>query len=101
MGGLDMIINELQQYESIYVKWNCYNGILSMEEKRIRELEKEIRWLAKENEIFAKAYREKHLGSFEKYSGYEDETVIVVTVKSVRQWRYENGQPIMAEAVFA
>jgi transposase len=31
------------------------DGILSLEEKRIRELEKENRWLSKENEILKEA----------------------------------------------
>ena len=56
--------------------------------------------LEKENEFFAKTYREKHPESFEKYSAYGDEVVVVITVKRVRQWRYNNGQPVMAELSF-
>ena len=56
--------------------------------------------LEKDNEFFAKTYREKHPDSFEKYSAYDDEVVVMVTVKCVRQWRYNNGQPVMAELSF-
>jgi transposase len=39
---------------NIYGKFSS-NGILSLEEKRIKELEKENRWLLKENEILKEA----------------------------------------------
>ena len=55
--------------------------------------------LAADNAFFARAYKEKHPGSFEKYSAYEDEVVVCVTVERVRQWRYVDGQPVMAEGV--
>jgi len=49
------------------------------------------------NVFFAKAYKEKHPGSFAKYSSCGDEVVVMVKPKLVRQWRYENDQPVMAE----
>ena len=49
--------------------------------------------------FFAKSYKEKHPGSFEKYSAYENETVVMVKPKLVWQWRYENNQPVVAELV--
>ena len=57
--------------------------------------------LAESNKSFANAYKEKHPSSYEKYSAYEEEVVIIVTVHTVRQWRYESGQPRMAEMFFA
>ncbi len=56
--------------------------------------------LAEGNEYFAKTYKERHPGSFEHYSSLEEEIVIKVTVKRVRQWQYINGKPFLAEGLF-
>jgi len=56
--------------------------------------------MAEGNVFFARAYKEKHPGSYEQYSKLEEETVIKVTVKRVRQWRYINSQPFLAESEF-
>jgi len=53
--------------------------------------------LAEENALFIQAYKEKHPGSYERYSGLEDEIVVKVTVGLVRQWRYVNREPVLAE----
>ena len=54
--------------------------------------------LAEQNAFFAKAYQEKHPSSFKKYSTLEDEIVIHVAVRRVRQWRYLEGKPVLAES---
>jgi len=56
--------------------------------------------MADENGLFAKLMKEKHPGSFAKYSQLEDEVVIKVTITRVRQYRYMDGEPLMAEAEF-
>ena len=56
--------------------------------------------LAEQNAFFAQAYQEKHPGSFKKYSAYEDEIVVRVKVHRVRQWRYVDGKPFIAEWEF-
>ena len=56
--------------------------------------------LAVENEFFATAYKEKHPGSYERYSALEDEIVVKVTIHRVKQWRYVNGKPLLVENNF-
>lgn len=56
--------------------------------------------LAEKNKSFAKAYKEKHPDSFERYSAYEEEIVVKVSIHRVRQWRYIDGKPFLAEAEF-
>ena len=56
--------------------------------------------LTEENISFVQAYREKHPGSYERYSALEDETVVMITIQQVRQWRYIDGEPLLAEGYF-
>ena len=56
--------------------------------------------LAEENAAFVRLYMEKHPGSYERYSALQDETVVKLTVRHVRQWRYINGEPLLAELRF-
>ena len=56
--------------------------------------------LAEQNAFFAQAYQEKHPSSFERYSAYEDEIVVRVKIHLVRQWRYIDGKPLIAESEF-
>ncbi len=49
------------------------------------------------NELFKKKYKEKHPGSYDTYSAYEDEIVVEVNIHRVRQWRYVEGIPCLAE----
>lgn len=53
--------------------------------------------LVKENSFFAQKYKEKHPGSFERYSSYEDEIVVKVDMRRVKQWRYIDSEPFLAE----
>lgn len=56
--------------------------------------------LAEENAFFARAYQKKHPVSFEKYTSLEDEVLLQVKVSRVRQWRYIQDEPCIAETVF-
>ncbi|MDR3050517.1 MAG: pyridoxamine 5'-phosphate oxidase family protein [Oscillospiraceae bacterium] len=53
--------------------------------------------LAESNRWFAEQYRQKHPGSFSAYTALEDEIVVKVSVHLVRQWRYIEGKPHLAE----
>ena len=56
--------------------------------------------LAEGNELFARLIKAKHPDAYAHWSALEDEVVIKVTVGRVRQWRYVEGQPVLAEAEF-
>jgi succinate dehydrogenase/fumarate reductase flavoprotein subunit len=49
------------------------------------------------NEAFVKTLQAKHPGAYERWSALPDEVVVKVTVKSARQWRYVDGEPVLAE----
>lgn len=54
--------------------------------------------LSEQNAFFAQAYQQKHPGSFRMYSSLDDEIVMHVTIHRIRQWRYINGKPVLAES---
>jgi hypothetical protein len=56
--------------------------------------------LGKGNELFVRLMKEKHANSFNTYAHYEEQVVVKITVRSVRQWRYINGKPFLAEGMF-
>jgi len=56
--------------------------------------------LADENAFFAQEYRKRHPRAFERYSSTEDEIVVRITVKRVRQWRYIDGKALLADSTF-
>jgi hypothetical protein len=55
---------------------------------------------ADENKFFAEEYRRKHPGYFDTYLNYPDEVVVQVNIHRVRQWRYIEGKPFLAETEF-
>lgn len=57
--------------------------------------------LEEKNEFFARAYQEKHPESYQDYSAMQEEILVKVQIQKARQWRYEQGKPLMAKANFA
>jgi uncharacterized pyridoxamine 5'-phosphate oxidase family protein len=56
--------------------------------------------LSGENELFVRLMKAKHPAAFKTYSSIKDECVVKVTVRGVRQWRYIDGKPFLAEGKF-
>jgi len=56
--------------------------------------------LSAENALFKRLIKEKHPDTFKRWSALEDEVVVKVTVRSVRQWKYVDGKPFIAEGEF-
>lgn len=50
------------------------------------------------NDDFLGLYRQRHPGSLARYSALPDEVVVRVGIQRVRQWRYVNQEPMLAEA---
>jgi succinate dehydrogenase/fumarate reductase flavoprotein subunit len=53
--------------------------------------------LAPENAGFAALLKEKHPDAFARWSPLEEEVVVRVAITNVRQWRYVDGEPALAE----
>lgn len=52
------------------------------------------------DELFVRLMKEKHPETFKNYASYVKECIVKVTVRSVRQWRYIDGKPFLAEGKF-
>jgi len=50
-----------------------------------------------ENSFFVRMYKEKHPELYERYTAFSDEIVVKVVIHNVRQWRYVDGEPALAE----
>lgn len=56
--------------------------------------------LAEENQFFIEKLKIKHLNAFERWSACDDEVVIKVEPRKIRQWQYIDGKPFLAEISF-
>ena len=50
-----------------------------------------------DNPLFVEKIKSKHPSAFERWSSLEDEVVIRVEIKRVRQWMYVDNQPVLAQ----
>ena len=48
------------------------------------------------NQFFIEKYKKKHPNYTERYSALPNQVVVKIVIKLVRQWRYIDGEPVIA-----
>lgn len=56
--------------------------------------------MAVENQFFVEMLKAKHPSAYERWSSCDDEVVIKVEPRKIRQWRYIDDKPFLAETDF-